>query len=125
MRVEAPSGVTSLRRTQTKALGRSTASSRVTRGAPRISSRSDKGALSKTIERPSSTRWSKGRSGSMPDPLQMPEASPRDCGDVVVTVLSAPGLAESLPPVSSASSCGLILALGQAGSATQRPGRSL
>ena len=125
MRVEAPSGVTSLRRTQTKALGRSTASSRVTLGAPRISSRSVSGAPSKIIERPSSTRWSKGRSGSMPDPLQMPEASPRDCGEVVRTALSAPGLAESLPPASSARTCGLILALGQPGSATQRPGRSV
>ena len=55
------------------------------------------GSLSKQSERPSSARWSSGRSGPMPKPHQAPQPSPTDWGDRVSAPLSGPGRCASRP----------------------------
>lgn len=84
--VEAPSGATSQSRATTCPYGTSIRSRSVTRARPRTSTGSP-GATgnSKHADLASSSRWSGGRSASLPRGRNRPASSPVCCGEATVT----------------------------------------
>ena len=76
---EAPPGSSSQRRTLTSASGRSLTSVRSATAWPSSSSGASSGGESKHSERPSSARWSNGRSSEWPSAHQAPPSRPVVC----------------------------------------------
>ncbi|MDQ0401654.1 hypothetical protein J2S50_000203 [Streptomyces sp. DSM 40167] len=75
-RVDDPSGATSQSRATACPYGTSIRRRRVTSGRPRISTGASVTGNSKHTERPSSSRWSGGRSASLPKGKNRPASTP-------------------------------------------------
>ncbi len=112
--VEEPSGATSHSRATTCPYGTSSRSRRVTDGRPKISTGSSRPTgNSKQADFASSSRWSGGRSASLPKGKKRPASSPVCCGEATST--GAPW---------NTYGTGMTDADGQDFSPTQRPGSS-
>lgn len=111
--VDEPSGATSHSRAMTWARGVLLSRRSRTRGRPRISTRSVSGSESKQTERPSSSRWSGGRSLALPKGKKRPASRPVCCGERTTT-------GSALAPRGRESQ--LTCWLGHLASPTQRPG---
>lgn len=114
-RVEEPSGATSQRRATTCPYGTSIRRRSRTTGRPRISTgppESVPTGNSKQADFASSSRWSGGRSASLPKGKKRPASRPVCCGEATIT--GAPWKAYVT---------GSTFGEGQDGSPTHRPGR--
>ncbi len=109
--VEEPSGATSHRRATTWPYGTSIRSRAVTCARPRTSTGSRPTGNSKQADFASSSRWSGGRSASLPNGKNRPASSPVCCGEATAT--GAPW---------SAYVTGVTAGEGHSASPTQRPG---
>lgn len=112
-RVEEPSGATSQSRAITWPVRTSERTERWTFARPRISIGAWRTGNSKQTDFASSSRWSGGRSASLPKGKKRPASRPVCCGDL--TTIGSPW---------SAYETGVTCGEGQAVSATQRPGSS-
>ncbi len=114
-RVEEPSGAMSQSRAITCPVGAAARRDRVTDGRPRISTGppSSGTGKSKQAEWASSSRWSGGRSASLPKGKKRPASIPVCWGESTTT-------GEPWKPYVT----GVTYGEGQAGSVTQRPGSS-
>ncbi len=114
--VDTPLGATSHRRTEARASGWSETNTSSSRGMPSSSIRRHNGDEVNESARPSSARWSREK-------IQ-PLSRPAVCKPRIASSASSATPCVSPPSAVRVSVCVSILALGQPGSATQRPGSS-